>query len=208
MAVVEWQLSPGTCPLKPQVYQVSSCACNKLWFICLGLSHKPANHSPPLALGKAAWASDSATLGHWQFYFLEAFGSVRLQFDFHSWGKREVLQACPRNTPQSSGEAPPRPPAKMAPVLPIPHMRYGPAAAEMVTDKDRAGEPCVWHVEEAGVQWESMKLQPPLPFPETNLFPSLGFWEGPQFIQLYCFTWIILNWVLAFCLMLLIQQVT
>lgn len=60
---------------------------------------------------------------------------------------RHVLETLHR-----AQESPPPPPAKMAPVLPIPNMRYDPAAAEMVTDKDRAGEPCVWHVEEAGVQ--------------------------------------------------------
>lgn len=43
------------------------------------------------------------------------------------------------------------PTAKMVPVLPVPNVKYVLAAVEIVTDKHRDGEPCFWHVEEAGV---------------------------------------------------------
>lgn len=199
-AVVEWLPSTsGNCPPKPQVYQLSSCVCNQLRFICLGLSNKSANQSPPSAIGKADWTSDSATLGHGQLYFLEAFGSARRQLYFHSWGKPNAAGMSSKH-PTMLRTQPPT--AKMAPALPVPNVRNVPAAEEIVTDKHRDGEPCFWHVEGAGVQWENMSLQSPLPFPF-----AWGLERKLSVIQLDGFTWIILNWVLAFCSMLLIQQV-
>lgn len=78
------------------------------------------------------------------------------------------------------------PHSKNGPVLPIPNMRYVPAAAEILTDKDRDGEPCFWHVEEAGVQWENMKFQSPLSFPETK--PLFFAWVLERTSVLYNFT--------------------
>lgn len=100
---------------------------------------------------------------------------------FSQLGKWEVLQSSHRNTPQCWGQAPT---AKMAPVLPILDMRSVPAA-EIVTDKDRAGEPCAWCGEEAGVQCENMKLQSPLSFLRLGSGKDLSLYNFTVSLELF-----------------------